>query len=571
MNAFRIRRIVRRALRPALLAGIAVLLFLPLRGLIAPPSAGPVVPGLFQAVPNGPGHPKIQSVLTHLAAIERFQGREAAGLYANRRKIDLSDGNVRVVSVVQSPGHVRSMTQAAAFICGRIESLGGRVETTYRGLVQHTIPLSALEILADDPLIKYIRAPLKPFKQTVVSEGVALTGADLWKSIAPFKNAVQAKICILDAGFDGYSSKLGKELPATVTARSFRADGDITGGGEIHGTACSEIAYDMAPDAKFYLVNFETDVEQHNAVDWIVAQKMDVISCSLCWFNAGAGDGTGPIDDDPAYAASHGIAWANSAGNSAQDHWFGPFVDTDGNGYMNFPNGAELLTFNVEANDTVGVFLNWKDWGAYDGTDYAGSDQDYDLELYINNGANWQYVDSSTNPQTGSQWPTEEIYGWYSTVKATWGLKIKRVSASAAKAAINLEVVVMGDYPSIDFYNRNRSVLVPADSPDVLTAGATRVGNDVVEYFSSRGPTWDGRLKPDLTAPDGVSTATYGDHNFYGTSAAAPHLAGAIALLKGKTPYTIAQIKTLLIKRAIDLGAAGPDNDYGYGRLNLKK
>ena len=118
MNAFRIRRIVRRALRPALLAGIAVLLFLPLRGLIAPPSAGPVVPGLFQAVPNGPGHPKIQSVLTHLAAIERFQGREAAGLYANRRKIDLSDGSVRVVSVVQSPGHVRSMTQAAAFIRG---------------------------------------------------------------------------------------------------------------------------------------------------------------------------------------------------------------------------------------------------------------------------------------------------------------------------------------------------------------------------------------------------------------------------------------------------------------------
>jgi hypothetical protein len=568
MTAFRIRRIARRALRPALLAGVAVLLFVPVRALIAPASPDPGIPGVTATVPDDAGHPKIQSALTRLAAIARVQGREAAGLYALQRKMDWRDGSIRVVSVVNNIGGARITARTSAAVRVRVESLGGRVETTYRDLVQHTIPLSALETLADDPLIKYIRSPLKPFKQAVVSEGVAKTGADLWKSLAPFKNDVQAKVCILDAGFDGYLNLLGKELPKTVTARSFRADGDITGGGESHGAACAEIVYDMAPNAKMYLANFETDVEQHNAVDWIVSQKVDVISCSLGWFNAGAGDGTGPIDDDPAYASSHGIAWANSAGNSAQDHWFGIFSDPDGNGYMNFENGTEMLTFDSLAYDTTGVFLNWKDWGTYDGFDYSGSAEDYDLELYHQSGATWQFVDSSTNRQTGSQWPVEEIYGWYSRTDGVWGLKIRKIRASKN---VDLEIVTLGNYHALQNYKSSYSVLVPADSPYALAAGATRVGNDVVEYFSGRGPTWDGRLKPDLTAPDGVSTETYGDYNFYGTSASAPHLAGAIALLKGMTPYTIAQIKTLLIKRAIDLGNPGPDYDYGYGRLNVKK
>ncbi len=101
----------------------------------------------------------------------------------------------------------------------------------------------------------------------------------------------------------------------------------------------------------------------------------------------------------------------------------------------------------------------------------------------------------------------------------------------------------------------------------------------VLEDFSSRGPSQDGRVKPDLVAPDGVSTATYGASNgvaypsgtgFFGTSASAPHAAGAAALVKERHPsYTPAQIQAYLEERAIDLGAAGKDNLYGSGRLSL--
>jgi hypothetical protein len=570
MNEFRRSSPILRIFRLAAGAGLAVLLLLPGRSLTGAQQFRLIPEGFASSPASSPGHIKLQSSLARLVEIRRSLGAASTAEYARLMKMDLNDGRLlRVVTVAENIGGSPLETTAVQSIRFRVESLGGRIETTYRRLVQHTIPIEALEALADDPLVRYIRLPFKPFLQTTVSEGVAKIGANQWQGLDAFRRVQPAKVCILDIGFQGYTTLLGKDLPKTVTARSFRADGDITGGGEVHGAACAEIVHDVAPEAKMYLVNFGTDVEQHNAVEWIIGQGVDVISYSIGWFNSGAGDGTGPIDADVDYASARGLAWVNSSGNSAHDHWSGTFSDPDGNGAMNFDAaGTEMLTFHVPANETVGVFLNWKDFGPFDGIDYRGSDQDFDLELYINNNGAWQFVDSSTNRQTGSQWPTEEIYGYYANAAATWGLKIKKINVTKT---VDLEVVVMGNDQDLLYYNPARSILVPADSPSALTTGATSWQDDSLHYYSGRGPTWDNRMKPDFTAPSGVSTTTYGPQNFYGTSASAPHLAGAIALLKGMTPYSIAQIKTILINRAVDLGAVGPDNLFGHGRISVAK
>ncbi len=100
---------------------------------------------------------------------------------------------------------------------------------------------------------------------------------------------------------------------------------------------------------------------------------------------------------------------------------------------------------------------------------------------------------------------------------------------------------------------------------------------------SSRGPTADGRIKPDLVAP-GVhitsadANTTNGYVTFNGTSMATPFVAGVVALMLDQNPaLTPAQIKTLLRSTAIDWGrggvhdalsASGPDIDYGAGRLD---
>ncbi len=157
----------------------------------------------------------------------------------------------------------------------------------------------------------------------------------------------------------------------------------------------------MYPEADLYLVNFSTDIEQHNAVDWLIAQGVQVISYSIGWSNAGDGKGTGPIDEDVKKAAARSIIWASAAGNDAQSHWEGTFSDPDANNYHNFEPGNEILNFWVPANRLVAAFLNWDDWGTWNGTDYSGSSQDYDFYLYIWSGGNWYLVDKSLGFQTG--------------------------------------------------------------------------------------------------------------------------------------------------------------------------
>jgi subtilisin family serine protease len=91
-----------------------------------------------------------------------------------------------------------------------------------------------------------------------------------------------------------------------------------------------------------------------------------------------------------------------------------------------------------------------------------------------------------------------------------------------------------------------------------------------IANYSSQGLTNDGRIKPDISGPASVSTYTYGINAFSGTSAAAPHVAGAAALiLSGNPSYSVSQLWSALTDSAIDIGDIGQDYIYGFGILNM--
>jgi hypothetical protein len=100
------------------------------------------------------------------------------------------------------------------------------------------------------------------------------------------------------------------------------------------------------------------------------------------------------------------------------------------------------------------------------------------------------------------------------------------------------------------------------------------VQTEVVESFSSEGPTLDGRKKPDLAGPDHTMSFAYasvGEKNFSGTSAAAPHVGAAAALYRQAFPdATPDAIVRFFAERAKPpKGTKSGDNITGVGRLDL--
>jgi len=116
----------------------------------------------------------------------------------------------------------------------------------------------------------------------------------------------------------------------------------------------------------------------------------------------------------------------------------------------------------------------------------------------------------------------------------------------------------------------------PANAGNVLSVGAVDDQRQVA-LFSSRGPSaCDGSIFPQVVAPgEGVLTTdlSFGGTPSYtlvaGTSFSAPHVAGAMALLRSAAPLvSVEQMETALTGTARDVAAAGPDNDSGRGIIS---
>lgn len=114
----------------------------------------------------------------------------------------------------------------------------------------------------------------------------------------------------------------------------------------------------------------------------------------------------------------------------------------------------------------------------------------------------------------------------------------------------------------------------PANYPEAFAVGAVDDSGQIFA-LSSRGPSTCGEseaIYPELTAP-GVEIRTSDLAGFYtsssGTSLAAPHAAGVLALLLNAFPNLTAEEQAAaLLNGANDLGPVGPDNDYGFGMLD---
>jgi hypothetical protein len=493
---------------------------------------------------------------------------EPSGLAIERGKVE--------VVIEARPGALPAARRAAA--------AAGAVETgSYRQLLRVWVSPADMEDLAADPAVRSIRPPDRPvilddgttshaaqdllepevavrLAGSVVSQGVAET-----RAAALHRQGIDGtgvKVGIIDAGFAGYRSLLGTELPPSVVTWGRSVLGPEGGTGEVHGTAVAEVVHDMAPGAQLYLAQIADVIEVGNAAAWMRAQGVDVINMSLGFFGE-PGDGTGVINEIVTQTVRSGdVFWANAAGNHRRKHWGGNYRSWESSPWHDWTGGnVPLQQFTAAAGAQVQGVLTW-------GDDWAAARQDYDLCILRDNGSEWEPVVCSENVQNGSpgQQPVEALQGQV-LVSGTYAWAIWRERAT--RTDVDFDFFDLSR--DLQHQVRRRSTVSPADNRTdgfMAAAAVLRSPGFAQATYSSEGPTRDGRLTPQVSAPAEVATVTYG--SFTGTSAASPHLAGAAALVRHAQPtFSAAHVRSHLEATAVDLGPIGPDPQFGHGRMAL--
>jgi hypothetical protein len=358
------------------------------------------------------------------------------------------------------------------------------------------------------------------------------------------------------------------DLPADLTVLNNSQGGD-------EGTAMLEIVHDMVPDADLYFHDWGDDVIAFNAaIDALVAAGCNVICDDVGWLDE-------PFFEDGTVAThvtdvitSNDVIYVSSAGNAAEEHYQGDYYD-DGDNFHDFSRGTapeyKYLYVDIPPNGEATVILQWND-------KFGSSGNDYDL--YLVDMYDWSVLDNSYDTQDGDDDPLEAISYTNTesyTIEAVIGVENYNNEAETR----TLEVFI---YPGNGASVRSINI-DPTDSifghpavPGAIAVGAIDASdpdNDDIESFSCQGPVTiigEGeRAKPDLCGIDNVSVTGTGGFGspFSGTSAAAPHVAAIAAQLWGAFPdMTGDEIRTVLYDSAVDMGSAGRDNVYGYGRTD---
>ena len=259
--------------------------------------------------------------------------------------------------------------------------------------------------------------------------------------------------------------------------------------------------------------------------------------------------------------------------NSAESHYYESWSDNDSNRWHNFKGRDETLEFEAEKGTEISIYLTWNDW--------PDTRDDYDLYLqFKNSSGNREYVAESVDIQSNYRRGVPVEWIEYNAERS--GEYHVLVSKSRDARSRRLKIWSFNRNLDFEYSTPEGSIGIPADAEGAMSVGAVNFDyydlGRIADY-SSRGPTLDGRIKPELVAPTGVSTASYGEVDYsgaynrggyHGTSAAAPHVAGAAALIKSANPsYSRADLWDALIEATVDVGPRGRDNTFGNGKLVL--
>lgn len=292
-----------------------------------------------------------------------------------------------------------------------------------------------------------------------------------------------------------------------------------------HGIACAEVVHDVAPGAELALVRINGRTTLENAVAWAIREDVDVVSLSMAFLAGSFHDGSGPVSRVAHELAAAGVLLVVSSGNYAGSHWGGPWRDVDRDGRLDF-DGSNGLDVWFDPGGP-GVVLSWDQFGACGLTDL-------DVLVLADDGDVIGRGDAPQLPAARRCGPVERVRV-SGPERALGRVEVHHVRGPTA----DLDVDLLSLRSRFATPRAEGSIADPASSPFAFTVGAvdaTGYLHNPAEPFSSVGDRLRSPFKPDVAGPDGLSTTIYGSRGFFGTSASAPAVAGAAAVLLSREP-----------------------------------
>lgn len=469
---------------------------------------------------------------------------------------------------------VTTRSGATATVQRALRSRGFRVNRRAGRRLQVVVTRgSQRAAIARVPGVAGVATAPSAYSDAVLSQGVDRTGASAFTDLAG--GGAGLRIAVLDLGFGVRLPELQArgELPppSRLTLRSFDPAAGIVGANAYgnatdHGELVAQTIYDYAPRARYLFVNYHTEDDFVAATDWLASQRVDIVVHSNNFLD-GPFDGTSAPARAVDRAAAAGILWFNSAGNYGEKHWAGPWIDADGDGVLDWP-GTAPWTLAHDAGRPLTFHISWDNPAGA-----IGSDLDLVVERQRADGV-WEPYAGSTGRQLQGAAPSERINGIRPNEPGVFRVRVRLAGGPPPSGLVTLfaredDIVAWSGTAA-------RSVPTPADAAGSISVGGIDWRSNSLLRYSSRGPTIDGRPKPDLAAPTGTSLANAaGDpRDVGGTSIAAPNAAGAAAVTlavmraSGLRP-TVTEFRALLAADAFDLGDPGPDNTFGAGRIRV--
>lgn len=499
-----------------------------------------------------------------------------------------------------------------------LRSLNFKTTAIFGKTISGKIELDQLSALATLENLQYARPAYRPVRRigSVDSQGDTAQYSDSGR----FNNSVSGSGIKIGALSDSYNTLFGEaagiasgDLPGPGNPNGYTAPVTVlaeyssTGSDEARGMI--EIIHDVAPAAQLYArTAFEGEADFAQGIidlaaagckvivddigyfaepffqDGIIAQAVDeVVDDGVIYFSAAGNSG------DKSYES----AGFNDSGytiSGSPIHDFDPGTGVDYTQQITIPNGV-----------SVSISFQWDDpFGSLPNT-IGSADTDMDIRLYNSQSFTLLAHSSSSNIITGDPL---EIMSYTNNTGATVVADIIIIHYAGPEPNF-MKYISWTNSISIDEYDTQSSTIVGHPN----AAGAFAIGavawynsaaygasNSTINDFSSVGGTpifFDKvgnsistitRQKPEFVGPDGTNTTFFGTDigvdtdsypNFFGTSAAAPHAAGAAVLLVEMGANTRADILDAFISTSEDMddpntggGDVGFDFATGYGLAN---